>query len=151
MMHLLSTHGRGMAVLAQARNWVWVGLAASCLLAAGCHDGDEVQLYPVQGEVFLDGVPADGAWIHFHPVNTDEGAPAYAQVQSDGSFELTTHSQHDGAEAGNYTVTLIWRSEEKDDDGEVQYGPDRFGNRYHQAKSSTLRAKVEPGENSLKR
>jgi hypothetical protein len=139
-----------MPFLAHASIWGWAIFALASLAASGCSSNQETGLYPVHGEVFLDGAPADGAWVHFHPVNQDDGTPAFAQVQSDGSYQLTTNETHDGAEEGEYIVTLIWRDEEKDD-GETIYGPDRFKDRYNKPSISTLRAKIEPKKNDIKR
>jgi hypothetical protein len=110
------------------------------------------EVYPVHGEVFFNGEPAAGAWVHFHPVDKDECSPAFALVQEDGSFELSTHGTNDGAEAGDYVVTLSWRDEVKfDDENETNYGPDRFGERYSKPNKSELKATVGGGENDVLR
>ena len=122
-----------------------------CLGASGCGSADdEIPVFPVRGEVFLNGAPAAGAWVHFHPEKKEEGSPAYAQVQPDGSFELSTYGTNDGAEAGKYTVTLIWRDEERDE-GETNYGPDRFDGKFATPAKSSLHVTVKPQENDLER
>ncbi|HEY2251522.1 MAG TPA: hypothetical protein VGH74_10700, partial [Planctomycetaceae bacterium] len=84
----------------------------ACFLPLACNSAPEAGVYPVSGEVFFSGQPAGGATVVFHPVDEDEGSPAYATVQEDGSFELSTFATHDGAEAGDYLVTITWREEE---------------------------------------
>jgi len=71
-------------------------------------------------------------------------------VEEDGSFQLSTFGTNDGAEPGDYAVTLNWRDEEKVD-GETLYGPDRFGERYSKPDKPTLKATVSAGENEVPR
>jgi hypothetical protein len=124
-------------------------LVAVCFLPLGCSNSEgRPEVYPVSGAVFLNGEPAAGAQIHFHPVDGDERAPAFGVVQEDGSFELSTFGTNDGAEAGDYVVTLNWRDEEKLDD-EIVNGPDRFGERYSKRDKSKLTATIVEGENVL--
>jgi hypothetical protein len=126
-------------------------LVFACFLPLACSSPEAgPEVYPVYGEVFLDGEPAAGAWVHFHPFKAGDGSPAFAQVQEDGSFELSTYGTDDGAEAGDYIVTLNWRDEEKID-GETVQGPDRFGERYSIRDKSTLKATVVPGANVVPR
>jgi hypothetical protein len=125
-------------------------LALACFLPLACGPAPEGQVYPVRGEVFFQGEPAAGALVHFHPLNDEEGTAAFAVVQEDGSFELSTFGTNDGAEAGEYIVTLNWRDEEKVD-GEMINGPDRFDGRYSKPDKSTLQATVSAGENVVPR
>lgn len=107
-------------------------------------------MYPVRGEVFFDGKPAAGAVIHFHPVEAELGTPAFAEVKEDGSYELSTYGSKDGAEAGEYIVTINWRKEEKID-GEWFDGPDLLGERYSTINKSPLKATITAGENVIPR
>jgi len=125
-------------------------LAFACFVPLACGSEPETALYPVRGEVFFEGQPAAGTAVVFHPVNEDELSPAYATVQEDGSFELSTYGTHDGAEAGNYIVTITWIEEEKVD-GESIVRPDRLGGRYGNPKKSTLKATITAGENVVPR
>lgn len=127
----------------------WVILAVACLVSMGC-GSSTVELYPVRGEVFLSGQPAGGAVVHFHPVDAELCSPAFATVQEDGTFQLSTYGTNDGAEPGDYVVTLNWRDEQKVDD-EIVNGPDRFGERYSKPATSTLNVTVTAGENVVPR
>jgi hypothetical protein len=118
------------------------------MACGGSDPGPEV--YPVWGEVFLNGEPATGAVVHFHPADKEEGSPGFAVVQEDGSFQLSTFGTNDGAQPGDYIVTLNWRDEEKVDD-EIVNGPDRFGERYSTPANSKLHATVTAGENVVPR
>jgi len=127
-------------------------LVFACFLPLACGSSETgAPLYPVRGEVFFKGQPTSGAVIHFHPVDEKDGSPAFGTVGADGSFELTTFDSNDGAEAGEYIVTINWREERKDDDGETVIGRDRLGERYSKRAGSTLRAKVSAGENVVPR
>lgn len=129
----------------------WAALAAACFLPLACSGSDPgPEVYPVWGEVFLNGEPAAGAVVHFHPVDKEEGSPAFAVVQEDGSFQLSTYGTNDGAQPGDYVVTLNWCDEEKVD-GESINGPDRFGERYCTPQKSILHATVTAGENVVLR
>ena len=122
-----------------------------CFLPLACSSSStDAPVYPVRGEVFFKGQPASGAVIHFHPVDEKNGSPAFATVKEDGSFELTTFDTNDGAESGDYIVTINWRTEEKID-GETISGPDLLGGRYSHRNGSTLRATVTAGENVVPR
>src|SRR5207249_3372518 len=104
--------------------------------------------FPVHGEVYFDGQPASGAMVHFHPLNDEERAPAFAEVKADGSFELSTFGTNDGAEEGDYVVTVNWRTEERVD-GDIIVSPDRMGERYAKRELSTLKATVTEGDNLI--
>jgi len=59
---------------------------------------------PVRGTVTLDSKPIAGASVTFLPEGT--GRNAAGVTQADGSFQLTTLNQNDGAFPGNYKVTV---------------------------------------------
>ena len=124
---------------------VWL-VAALCF--AGCTSKstiDEVRkpVHPVKGKVFVAGKPAVGAFVLFTPVNEPADSPdprPRAEVQGDGSFDLFTYEEKDGAPAGDYKVTVLWPGSEESD---------RLQGRYADASSSKLRAKVKDGPNEL--
>jgi hypothetical protein len=125
-------------------------LVLMCCLPMACgRPATDDRVYPVRGEVFFNGEPASGAVIHFHPLDK-EGSPAFATVDEEGSFELSTYGTNDGAEPGDYIVTINWREETKVD-GDTINGPDLLGERYSKPKTSTLKATVTEGENVVPR
>jgi hypothetical protein len=147
-----SKHGLLKEKMMRFDRWKPLTRAAAMLgmtaLLAACGNG--IKIYPVRGEVFAKGKPAKGAVVHFHPRGKDPNPPAFATVTEDGSFRLTTFHDHDGAAAGDYTVTVSWR-DEKQKDGETVYSPDRFRDRFSRADKSTLKATVQPGNNEVPR
>ena len=125
---------------------------AGFAILAGC-SGSGVRVHPVRGEVFVGGKPAEGAVVHLHPFKKDKNEPcppAYATVQSNGSFQLTTYRPNDGAAVGEYVVTVAWRPE-RTVEGETIVGPDRLRDRYSKQDKSTLKATVTAGDNVLPR
>ena len=75
------------------------------------------------------------------PAEWPEGFPR-AQVRADGSFELGTYGDNDGAPAGQYTVLITWTqgvgAEESEDTQQI----DRLKGRYSDPTSSKLKATV---------
>src|SRR5262245_26051389 len=83
----------------------WVALAGCFLLiVSGCGGGQKFN--KVEGVLKWDeGTPIDGAQVTFHPVK-EGGMAANGRTGKDGRFELTTKSSGDGAQAGDYKVTV---------------------------------------------
>ena len=86
--------------------------------AIGCGGRDTVSTVPVKGKVTCNGQPVKGGTINFSPAG--EGRGAFGEIQSDGSFELTTYSTGDGAMPGKHSVTL---TPEESENGESKATP----------------------------
>lgn len=108
---------------------------AAALLAVGCGKSGTGPV-PVTGRVLVNGRPAAGAAVVFHPVNAGgEATRPLAQVDQNGEFRLTTASAGDGAAPGEYKVTLTWyvspprtgKRAEGDDPPAKNLIPDRYG------------------------
>jgi hypothetical protein len=78
-------------------------LAAAGLMLCGC--GGPNDPVKVKGVVTFDGVPVAGATVSFLPERED-GRPANAMTEADGSFTLTTFKKGDGALRGAYRVVV---------------------------------------------
>jgi hypothetical protein len=122
-----------------------------CLALAGCGSKNS-SFNPTTGEVFVDGRPATGATVIFHPQGQPD-AKSYpsAVVGPDGRYTLTTLKKDDGAPEGEYAVTVVWpgpkpEGAEKDDEA-----PDRLGGAYANPAGSTLKAHVKKGKNQVPR
>src|SRR4029079_18674285 len=69
--------------------------------------------HPVRGQVSVNGDPAAGAVIVFHPDGGGlQAVPPTAVVARDGTFALATGDKP-GAAAGNYVVTVTWADTSK--------------------------------------
>jgi len=120
------------------------------------HSGRPV--FPVRGQVLLDGKPLPGVVVVFHPAGEwgpDEGRPR-AETDADGRFTVSTYGAGDGAPAGKYKVAVF---ELRPDEGEtvthtdvIRPGtPRRAGPPavYANPDSSGLSAQVAEGPNEL--
>jgi len=86
---------------------------AAALRLAGCGSTDAARanLVPTTGHVSLNGKPASGAILVFHPAdNAKANLPPRARVGSDGRFTVQTSEVADGLPEGDYTVTIDWRT-----------------------------------------
>ena len=72
------------------------------LVFAGCGGGP--QLAEVAGAVTLDGTPLKFGSVVFQHV--EGGQPARADIAPDGSFQLSTFRQNDGARVGKNRVQV---------------------------------------------
>ena len=123
--------------------------AAACLtmaaLSAGCGSGHK-SIYPVRGEVLVEGRPPVHALVTFHPVADDghEALVPTGSVDDHGRFTLTSYASGDGAPEGEYRVTVAWflaSGRPGDDSPPVNYLPVR----YARTDTTPLRAVVRKG------
>lgn len=112
-----------------------LALVLAAGLLSGCAQNTRKPVFPVRGQVYVNGKPAVGAKVFFIPLESDPDAVApYGVVDAEGSFALTTYLTFDGAPEGKYTVTIRW--------------PGLKG-LYDNPKSSKLTATVEKTANEL--
>src|SRR5688572_19943431 len=89
---------------------------ASALIAlvalTGCGKAEKrVTVVPVSGNILFRGKPPAGAQIVLHPVSgatSDAIVAPVGLVKDDGSFQISTYAEGDGAPAGDYTATIQW-------------------------------------------
>ncbi len=125
---------------------------AATLSVPGCSsDKVATPVYPVRGKITFDGEPASGAFVVFHPKASaapgGESNPS-AQVQPDGTFQLTTRTQADGAPAGDYAVTVQWNRAVKQGNDAVA-GPNVIPPTYSKADTSPIKVTVNASPNDL--
>lgn len=127
--------------------------AVALLLGAisGCGEAiDGPPIYPVEGKVLVDGKPAEKAEVIFHPLSGDTkgSPPPTAQVEADGTFRPSTRLAHDGAPAGEYGISIVWRKITVVE-GEEIAGADILKGRFSDPKRSGLTATIKEGDNIL--
>src|SRR5262245_9136078 len=87
------------------RFFVWWNqsiVAPVIVILAGCGGP---RFHPVRGiVVFPDGKPLSGGWVTFEPLDSGVKTSAVGDIQPDGTFQLTTARNGDGAMAGRYRV-----------------------------------------------
>ncbi len=87
--------------------WFVLWLCAFAFLNAGCSDSNP-PTYPASGKVSLtDGTPLSGGQIAFQLKNDPAAATAQARIAPDGTFQLGTYQQTDGALEGTHGVLVI--------------------------------------------
>jgi hypothetical protein len=98
--------------------------------------------HPVAGKAFFEGVPIPGAQVTLVNAKGSKGVTAVGVVAADGSFQLSTYRGNDGAAAGDYHVTVVWRDPGQNDANALPA-------RYATAETSGVAVSVRPGENHL--
>lgn len=84
------------------RCWAVAVLAAAAV--AGC-GGGRLKTAVVHGKVTYKGKPIPQGTVTFIP--TVNGPSATGEIQSDGSYTLTTYSKGDGAIIGSHKVMVV--------------------------------------------
>ncbi len=122
-------------------------VAGLLLVFAGCAPSyQEVEVYPVRGSVTVEGEPAGGVILVFHPqsdTGMTKGNKPFATTAEDGSFVATTYVTGDGAPAGEYIVTAIWPENPRGP------SPDKLKGRYAKPDANGFAVTISAGENEL--
>jgi hypothetical protein len=129
---------------------------------SGCSSDDGIGTrYPVNGKVTLKGEPVAKGTVTFTPTDQGGGRTATGDLQSDGSYTLTTATPRDGALPGKYRIAIsaveIDRSVTKNKTGGM-YRVDLLAKaprkvlvplKYGDPNASGLTAEVKPQTNRL--
>lgn len=118
------------------------------LLAGGCSSRSKEPVYPVRGQVLLDGKPLAEAAVVFHRLD-EQGRSLTATTSADGRFQLTSYEPEDGAPAGQYAITVEHRALVKEGDEMMRTGRNLLPARYADPSRSGLRCSVQAGRNEL--
>jgi hypothetical protein len=83
----------------------WHAGALVCLVLFGASGCGRETLFPVSGRVtYKDGTPVTAGPVIFEPVS--QKISARGEIQADGSFQLGTHGDTDGALEGEYKLLI---------------------------------------------
>ncbi|SIN80822.1 hypothetical protein SAMN05444166_0995 [Singulisphaera sp. GP187] len=110
------------------------------LFTCSCGNGAprDAAVYPVSGQVVVDGKPAQGVVVRFHLLNQyrdPDVPPPSARTDSSGRFQLKTEAGEPGAPAGQYVATFLWPA--------AVGGRDRLANAFAEPEESGFVALVE--------
>jgi hypothetical protein len=125
-----------------------VALVLAVMFVTGCSKSEapRVPVHPVTGQVTVNGRPAAGAFVVFHPKEgTGAGAPS-AMVDKQGNYHLTTYEARDGAPSGDYVVTVVLQPPVQKD-GEFERGPNVLPPHLAKPATSKIVAHVAEGAN----
>jgi len=131
------------------RLWRAVSISLLPLALSSCSGGSKPgeALYPTQGQVFHQGKPAAGATVILHPVNAQaEWKTGYPNgvVAADGTVNIQSAGEWDGAPAGEYAVLVIWMETPPGDERNSEEGTvDKLEGRYANAEAPLWRVKVD--------
>ena len=135
--------------------WKLAAAALVCIGLSACSEGGPAKkkCYPVKGQLLVKSQPAAGARVILHPQgggNPDEWFAGYprGEVGADGSFEVGTYGDKDGAPAGDYVVLVTWPAA-TDPANEEAPTVDKLGGKYAEPTTSQFKAKVEAGPTTL--
>jgi hypothetical protein len=123
---------------------MWVCCIAAMFCSA-CGIGHK-PVYPVRGEVRVNGQIPVHAQVAFFPVNdtADDAVHPAGRVDDQGRFTLTSYAKGDGAPEGEYRVTVAWflaSGRPNDDSPPLNYLPAS----YARPDSTPLHAVVSKG------
>lgn len=136
-----------------ARMFSLIGLSLICVVVAGC-GGTQKEMVVVSGKVLAaGGKVCNDALVVFHPLDAGKvnGPKPFAKTDASGNFKLTTDVEGDGAEPGNYGVTIVWQAAEKEakmslsGEGE-NAGPDILKGKYANPGQPLIKAEVKAGQ-----
>ena len=124
------------------------GIAWAGLRSKKPSPGLSGDVFPVTGRlVFGDTYPA-GALVVLHPLTPLVDIHPRATVKQDGSFEISSYGQGDGAPAGEYRLTVTWHKPILVQ-GQPSLSANRFPPRLAQPETTDLNVTVSPGVNQL--
>ena len=78
------------------------------LIGCSAKHPDRLSVFPVEGQVNVNGQPLANAFVVLHPKNGSDPRLLAARGQTDqnGKFKVTTYEAGDGAPVGEYAVTV---------------------------------------------
>lgn len=122
---------------------IFMPLALVGLIGCGSSKTDDATfLIKTNGQLVSGNKPAAGAVLLFHMVGEGSGRiPPRARVGPDGRFTVMSAGGDDGLPAGEYIVTVEWRSGSGDNGND---GRNLVAERYTNTTTSPLKASIRP-------
>ena len=124
----------------------WISAASMAIVCCISCGKSTPDVAPVTGKVLLDGKPLTTGRVLTRP---KAGRGSNGVIQSDGTFELSTYGDGDGAVIGTHDVAVVAYEEGAGGGPESATGKLLVPERYTQAATSELTINVTAdGENS---
>jgi hypothetical protein len=124
--------------------------AIACTVGCGRKQRPRLAVFPVSGQLRVDGRPAGGAEVYFQPRQPIAGLSTtpMAKVDGDGNFAPGTYFAHDGLPAGDYDLLITWPFV-RVEAGEELSGPDQLAGRYSNPQYPAAQWTVTEGPNLI--
>ena len=120
---------------------------------AGCSKPQEPweKVVPVTGVVKYQGKAVAGAVVTLIPQNSKfpKSVRPTAITEDDGTFEVGTYSQADGAPAGTYKVLIVHFTVVGDADNPIP-GPNDLPEKYSKIEETDIKVTIDDEETELK-
>ena len=104
------------------------GLGLACSIGGCSGDPTMPKLVKVHGKVSYNGKPLDGGRVVFTPAagkGGETGQGASGEIDTNGTYEMTTFNTGDGAILGQHVVTVVAREKRElpkpDSDSHIKY------------------------------
>jgi hypothetical protein len=129
-----------------------VALGLAFFASIGCNTSSS--LVQFQGTILVDGTPAKGAILLFHPDGGKSTTVSSGEAKEDGTFTLVTDTQP-GIPPGNYIVTVTWPdpshkvSDRDKMTGLAEPGKDLLNGRYVTKDRSGIKIEITAGTTKM--
>jgi|GEM_PF-869945 len=128
--------------------WILILLVAA---TSGCGPAGPT-LVPAKGTITVDGKPADGAMLIFHPVG-GKGSIASAAANAAGAFDVISNGKP-GIVTGSYKVTASWpdpakKPKELTLGGTIEDAPDLLGGKFVTPDKAVTTIEITPATKQL--
>jgi hypothetical protein len=129
---------------------VIVAIGSTVFMGCGSKNEDRLPVFPVEGQITLNGQPLANAFVVLHPkANRDPRLlAARAQTDPNGNFHVTTYEAADGAAVGAYAVT-IEQHPLVGNGHSFEPGPNVLPPKYASPETTDLIVQVAEGPNKL--
>ncbi len=89
-----------------------LALALALVAPVACGGRKFPKVYPVKGKILVNGQPANECQIYLNRTFEDKHpikATPSGLTDKNGEFQITSYQTNDGAQEGEYVVTIEWR------------------------------------------
>ena len=123
-----------------------LAVVAVAMIAAATGCSKTPAVVPVSGKVLYNGKPMPYGYVLFQP---EQGQPAEGEIQSDGSFQLSSYGPKDGAVPGRHKISVRCFSGQKAGAAQEGSSPGKLmiPQKYTRFGMSGLSAEIKAGAN----